>query len=482
MMRRSHFYMSLIGVVMLFMLAACSVEPTPQAVELAAAATETPYINPTLTSAVGQVIETPEPTATPLLAEILTTRVPDPTSTPGNVERAVANYTARAGLATTRFLGLKISDWINLILSIVFVSIGYLLGTWIIRRLLPRLVRRTPSEFDDELLTAVGLEIRWFVVILITAFSTDRLTFFGASLKLVLKDIYFVIGLYIAVRFFWKLAELMIVIAQRNADKEGRGEDLAPIFLVINRLGRVLIIAIGLTVLLSNFGINVTALTAALGIGGLAFSLAARDTVADAIAGVILLVDRPFRVGDRIEIQGVGTWGDVIDIGLRTTRIRTRDNRMIIVPNSIISHNQVINYSYPDPRYRIETNVDIPFGTDIETVRSLLIETISKVEGVLLEKPIDALYVDMSGAAMEFRLRWWIESYADTRRMFDRVHTAIQHALDSAGIVSPNVSNNINLQVDQETTTRLSNAFRVQGPGIHYDEESGFDSEGSQGG
>ena len=244
--------------------------------------------------------------------------------------------------------------------------------------------------------------------------------------------------------------------------REGRETELGPIILIGDRLGRSLVVILGVTILLDHFGVNVTALTAALGIGGLAISLAAKDTVADAIAGMIVLLDRPFRVGDRIEIQGVGTWGDVTEVGLRTTRIRTRDNRMVIVPNSIISANQVINYSYPDPRYRVETHVDVPHGIDVETVRRLLIDTLTQVEGVLTEKPVDALYIEMIGPAIRFRLRWWIASYMDTRRMFDRVHTAIQYTLNEAGIVSPYITDNVNLLVDQETSDRLSRAFKIQ--------------------
>lgn len=79
----------------------------------------------------------------------------------------------------------------------------------------------------------------------------------------------------------------------------------------------------GLYILLSHYGVNVTALTAALGLSGLALALAARDTIADVISGLIILIDQPFRVGDRIEVEKVGTWGEVVEIGLRTTRIRT---------------------------------------------------------------------------------------------------------------------------------------------------------------
>jgi small-conductance mechanosensitive channel len=231
-------------------------------------------------------------------------------------------------------------------------------------------------------------------------------------------------------------------------------------------LGRVVVAIIGVTILLSHFGVNVTGFAAALGIGGLAFSLAARDTIADAIAGFIILVDRPFRIGDRIEIQGAGTWGDVTDIGLRTTRIRTRDNRMVIVPNSVIGANQVINYTYPDPRYRIETHVGIAYDTDIETARRVLVEAVRDIEGVLPDKPVDALYIEMGDSAMIFRVRWWIESYVDTRRVLDRVHTALQHALDEAGIESPFPTQSVNLLMEQkaaDSPPSLSEVSRNQG-------------------
>jgi MscS family membrane protein len=137
----------------------------------------------------------------------------------------------------------------------------------------------------------------------------------------------------------------------------------------------------------------------------------------------------------------------VTDIGLRTTRIRTRDNRMVIVPNSVIGANQVVNYSYPDPRYRIETHVGIAYGTDIETARRVIVEALQTVEGVLPDKPVDALYIEMGDHAMIFRVRWWIESYVDTRRVLDQVHTTLQHALDEAGIESPLPTQNVNVQL-----------------------------------
>jgi MscS family membrane protein len=287
------------------------------------------------------------------------------------------------------------------------------------------------------------------------------LTFLYAELKTFLSDVYFVLSLVFGTLIVWSLIDLGHDWYREKLKEAGRVDELDPVLTLLTRVARIVVVIISLSILLSNFGINITALLAALGIGGLAFSLAAQDTLADAIAGFIILADRPYRVGDRIEIQGEGTWGDVVDIGLRTTRIRTRDNRMVIVPNSLIGKSQVINYTYPDPRYRIEMHVGIAYGTDIETARRLIVETVRGVEGVLLDKPVDALYHEMGDSAMIFRVRWWIESYVDTRRVYDRVNTALQEALDAAGIKMPYPTQSLYLQLDPETTDQLSRRLRA---------------------
>ena len=139
-------------------------------------------------------------------------------------------------------------------------------------------------------------------------------------------------------------------------------------------------------------------------------------------------------MGDRIEIQEINTWGDVTQIGLRTTRIRTRDNRLVIVPNSIIGTNQIVNYTFPDTRYRIQIDIGLVYGQDVEQARRIMIATVREVEGVLDDEIVEALYVKMGESGMIFRVRFWIESYEDTRRMFDRVNTALNEAFAEAGI------------------------------------------------
>jgi MscS family membrane protein len=403
----------------------------------------------------------PAPEATEILEGVVMTRTPEPTATPGRFEQQVENLVERVGLGQAAFLGVGVVDWLNLAISLLMVLAGYLAGSWLIRAFLPRIVRRTQTTFDDQSLAKIANDVRWLVVLLALQVATSRLTFVRAGLKAFLGDAYFVIGLFLAVLIAFRLIALADDWARRRSmAKDRNAELLEGVTVLLTRVGRLVTTVVGLMILLSHFGVDVTALTAALGLGGLALTLAAQDSIADMIAGIIILFDRPFRVGDRIEIQGANTWGDVLDIGLRTTRIRTRDNRVIILPNSTIGSNQVMNYSYPDRSYRSETHLSVDGDADLGTVRRLIIETIAGVEGVLTDKPIDALYIEMGNYGVIFRVRWWIETYEILRRNLDWVHTALQAAFDEAGIPFASTTQNVKLQADAETVRRISSALQ----------------------
>ena len=365
--------------------------------------------------------------------EILLERTPVPTATPDPITLAITEAAASAGLTDQTVLGLTVDDWIDVGVSILIVVGGYALGSLLVRVLLPRLSRRVPAPYNQEINKYFGAKLRQLILLYLLRLATVRLLFMGIGLKNTLLDIYFAIGLVVLTQMGLKTIDLIAGYYVERLEPPERQAELAPIAELLGRLGYVIVIVLAVSFGLARFGINIAALAAAMGIAGLGFALAAQDTIADMIAGMLILADRPFRVGDRIEIESIKTWGDVMEIGLRTTRIRTRDNRVVIVPNSTISKNEVINYSYPDPMYRIETHVGIAYGADIEQAREIMVDTVSKVEGVLQDKPIEALYIEMADSEMRFRVRWWIDSYVDTRRMFDKVHTAIQNALNEAG-------------------------------------------------
>ncbi len=378
--------------------------------------------------------------------EPIVTRTPVPTLAPGPVEELLLGIAESSEIAEGTFLGLSVEDWISILNSALFVLVGWTLGVWFIRFLIRMVIQRTPTQVDDEFFKLVDPQIKWLVMIFSLYFATRGLGLLNDTLWIVLQDTYFVLFFGILFYILWKLLDFSTERYRAQLDPGIDIESLNAIITLVDRVVLILLSTIYVVIVLGHFGIAITGIAAMLGFLALALSLAAQDTLSDAISGFLILVDQPFRVGDRIEISELGTWGDVANIGTRTTRILTTDNRMVIVPNSTLAKNQVVNYSIPDPRYRIQMDIGIGYGTDIESVSQMIVDEVRKVEGVVPDKPVEAIYNEMGTSAMIFRIRWWIESFEDTSLVSGRVNTALQNSLDQAGIEMPVTTYDINLK------------------------------------
>ncbi len=385
------------------------------------------------------------------------TAEPDPTATPilqlsaASDDEVAEDSSSSSFLDGIDFSKLTTRDWISLILSVVLIALVLAFGRRIITNLLNRLAKKTKTTFDDELISRIQGQIRWLVVVLGFDIAVFTLTFLSDSTKSLLTNIFFLLyffiifsAIYISIEFFFKWYEAQ----QKEAETERKMGLFLPL---IHRSAIVVLIVLGVVILLDHLGVNVTGLAAILALVGLAVGLAAQDTISDMISGYIILIDQPFRVGDRIEIPNEDTWGDVVEIGTRTTRILTRDNTLVIIPNSSIAQGQVRNYSFPDPNYRLQLDIGIGYGTDIEEMRKVLGDAVREVEGVLSDKPVEILYNEMGDSSMTIRVRWWINSFADKRRMYDKVNTAMQLAIDEAGIESPFPTQQLNVSLDSES-------------------------------
>jgi small-conductance mechanosensitive channel len=400
--------------------------------------------------------EPEEPGAGDLIGQLIVTPTPEPTATPSPIEDAVSDMAIATGLDRILLLGLTGEDWLNLGISLLITLVGIFIIARLIYFILRKIVEATQNEYDDMILDAVGAQIRWLIIISIVSFATRRLPFLDPEWKQWLESLYFTLIVVLLTWILWKLIDLGFEWYQEReaAQEVDRPNVLLPF---LRRTFHLILVVISLAIVSNEFGVNLTALLLLLGIGGLAVSLAAKDTISDMINGVIILLDQPFRIKDRIGIHELDTWGDVVDIGARTTRIRTRDNRMVIVPNSTIGRSQVVNYSFPDPRYRVETEIGIAYGSDLEHARNIILETVRNVEGVLPGRPVEALFIEFGDSAIKILVRWWIHSFTDTRSMFDRVHSALYKALYQAGIEMPFTTFDLKLQMKPTKTASQTN-------------------------
>ncbi len=310
------------------------------------------------------------------------------------------------------------------------------------------------------MIEAIRPPLYWLVIFLALDFGLKRLEFLTGGIERELDTALYLILVFLIVAAIWRvinaLGEWYLVEIAEKSDTP-LDNQMVPF---IRRIALVVLVVIAIIIVLGHFEVEISGLVATLGVGSLAVALAAQAALADTISGFVIMVDRPFRIGDRIEILELDTWGDVEDIGLRSTRIRTRDNRMVIVPNSVIAKSLVVNYAYPNTEYRTEIHIGMAYGTNIEQARKLLIDAVSKVEGVDQSHPVDALFLEFGESALIFRVRWWLDSYVDTRRMFDKVNTAMYDALNEAGIEMPYPQRVVSLKMNKPDADQIKDALK----------------------
>ena len=258
-------------------------------------------------------------------------------------------------------LGNTIEDW--------GIAIGIILGSfiatkiiyWIIANVVKNLTKKTKTNLDDVLIETLEKPIiysiliwgYWVAIHYIDLSSTPQLLFFlqgAASVAIILTLTSIVSRVFDA---------LVTEIVQPYVEKTEGGADnyMLPI---IRKVTKAIIWAFGVIIGLDNIGFDITAMIAGLGIGGLALALAAQDSVKNIFAGVMIFLDKPFKIRDRIQIEGFD--GVVEEVGLRSTRIRTLDGRIVTIPNSTFTDNSVVNVT-SQPALKITLNLGLTYDT-----------------------------------------------------------------------------------------------------------------------
>jgi small-conductance mechanosensitive channel len=216
----------------------------------------------------------------------------------------------------------------------------------------------------------------------------------------------------------------------------GERHPLAEFRPLLGKLGTLFIALVAAITLLQHFGIDVASLVVSLGVGSLAVGLAAQDTLANMFAGFTLLLDRPFRIGDRIQLAS-GEVGDVEAIGMRATRIRTTDDVTLVVPNGLLVKERLLNLSHPSRRVVTKVEVGVAYGADAALVRGLLEEAVRAAESVDTETPARVLLSRFGDLALHYTVVFRSRDYTEQAQARSEVLEQIHRRLGEAGIEIP---------------------------------------------
>jgi small-conductance mechanosensitive channel len=195
------------------------------------------------------------------------------------------------------------------------------------------------------------------------------------------------------------------------------------------------ILVIGVYIGLKTVNIPLGAVIGLFAVIGVGIGFGLQNLAANFVSGVILLLERPVKVGDRLELAEV--WGDVKRINLRTTIIETPDNIAIIVPNSKLLENEVINYSFGDPKIRLRIPVGIAYGSDVDKATRVMLDAALGNERILKTPPPKTWFREFGDSSLNFVLLCWIPDAVAKFDVISEVNHAIDKGFREAGVEIP---------------------------------------------
>jgi MscS family membrane protein len=320
-------------------------------------------------------------------------------------------------------------------LTLVAAAVIYVMSRWILRMVARHLTARTQTAIDDMIVKAV----RRALALSIVFWALWRLAGIWSlpSGGRVIAAIWLVA---LAFPFGNLLADLLKMVEERIAPRTATTLDDTALPL-LNKVLRFAVVAVAAVLALDQLGVNVTPLVAGASVAGLAVSLAAKDTLSNLIAGVLLIMDRPFQIGDRIEVwnapRETSTWGDVVEIGLRATKIRSTDNLIFVIPNNEIMRRDIINYTGSGKDIRVRIPIQVAYDTNADKAKAIIMGVVEGVEGIKRDPAPQVIIRRFGESGVGLQVRVWISNARRRRTVSDEITDKVKVEFDRQGIEIP---------------------------------------------
>jgi len=318
------------------------------------------------------------------------------------------------------------------IIAVAFMIAGKI-ADWIISRIIGRFARNSSNDFDNQIVDLVHRPIFMSLVLLGLSLATRRI-------GLPEVTTFITVGILKTIAIFvWynTLMQLMALVVRTFSKTRDRKIVQTGMLSLLHNVMKIIVVALTVYFLFLAWKINVTAWLASAGIVGLALSFAAKDTLSNLFAGVSIVMDAPYKAGDFIILDS-GERGVVTDIGLRSTRILTRDDIEITIPNGIIGNGKIINEAGGPPgRHRIRIAVGVAYGSDLDHVVEVLAAVAADHPDILTNPEPRVRFRLFGESSLNFELMGWIARPVDRGRVKHELNCAVYKALNKNKIEIP---------------------------------------------
>ena len=310
--------------------------------------------------------------------------------------------------------------------AIIIVKLLSLLG----KKVIKPFVTGTDNHLDDVIFYSLEAPIKFAIILLGIWIAIHRLVYPDSFVKVV-DNAYSILIVLDITWFFGRLFSSLLQVYW-GKQSNGQANKMMPI---IKRTILVIVWLIGIVMALSNVGVNISALLGTLGIGGIAFALAAQDTVKNVFGAFTILTDKPFSIGDTIRVDSYE--GTVVDVGVRSTKIMNYDKRIITFPNYKITDTSIVNIS-SEPMRRVVLNLGLTYDTTSEKMKEALelLKSIPKRVENVSSNPSDivAVFTEYSDSALVIMYIYFIEKQGDILGVTSNMNMERLAAFNKAGL------------------------------------------------
>lgn len=330
--------------------------------------------------------------------------------------------------------GNALEDWAISLIIIIGALILNKIIQLLNRRVFQRMAAKTKNRFDDILFQSLESPVLLGVVLVAIWVAFSRLTTPG-KMNDIIRESYKILTVLNITWFFARLLGSLLDESVRKTKEQGRKVRVDNKFLpLVRRSINIVVWAIGIITALGNAGISISALLGTLGVGGVAIALASQDTIKNLLAGITIFTDHPFQIGDRIRFSGID--GNVEDIGLRSTRIRTLEKRILTIPNSKLMDAAIENVN-TEPMRKVTLKLGLIYDTHPDKMNEamdLLKNMPNKVKYVS-PKDMVVAFTDFGDFSLGITFIYYVEKKGNVFNTNTNVNMEILTSFNNAGLV-----------------------------------------------
>jgi small-conductance mechanosensitive channel len=326
-------------------------------------------------------------------------------------------------------------DWVQALVVIVLSIVLAKLSDIVLCRILKLIAARTKSDVDDRVISILHRPIFISVLLVGLYYAGVVVLAIDGPLRFFVVAFLKTLGILIWIGAGFRVARVLLERVGEAAERVSWLDSRT--LPLLDNLAKLVLIGLAIYMLLNAWQLDVKPWLASAGIAGLALGFAAKDTLANIFSGLFIVADAPYKLGDWVVLDS-GERGKVTNIGLRSTRLLTRDDVEVTVPNAVIANAKIVNQSGgPNVSYRVTVLVGVAYGSDVDQVRRVLLEAAAAIDIVAAEPEARVRFTEFGDSALIFRLLCWIADPVQRGQALDLLNTEVYKRFAAEGIQIP---------------------------------------------